>query len=173
MTASFGRVSMHGVRESLLDRQVEELALPCTKISSPSPCTNEVYEAEMRRVLVQAREQGVTHVVFGDLFLRDIREYREARLAEVGMQGVFPLWLGDTPAVGERVPGGGEATSACPPAADRWTHRRPNENVPWRATRTTSSPRKSVDGARRSPSAPRFSSSRSPQRSWTTPRRMT
>jgi diphthamide synthase (EF-2-diphthine--ammonia ligase) len=99
VTSSFGRVSMHGVRESLLDRQIEELALPCTKISIPSPCPNEIYEREMGRVLSDARAQGVTHVVFGDLFLRDIRAYREARLAEVGMHGVFSLWLRDTSAL--------------------------------------------------------------------------
>jgi uncharacterized protein (TIGR00290 family) len=114
VTASFGRVSMHGVRESLLDRQIEELALPCTKISIPSPCPNEVYEAEMRRVLVQAREQGVTCVVFGDLFLRDIREYRESRLAEVGMEGVFPLWHRGTSALArEMVAAGVRAVITC------------------------------------------------------------
>lgn len=96
VTASFGRVSMHGVRESLLDRQIEALGLPCTKVKIPWPCTNEVYESEMRRVLLAAREQGVTHVVFGDLFLQDIRAYREARLAEVGMEAVFPLWQRNT-----------------------------------------------------------------------------
>ncbi len=96
LTSSFGRVSMHGVRESLLDRQIEELGLPCTKVSIPAPCPNVVYEREMARVLADARERGVTHVVFGDLFLHDIRVYREARLAEVSMQCVFPLWLRDT-----------------------------------------------------------------------------
>jgi uncharacterized protein (TIGR00290 family) len=114
LTSSFGRVSMHGVRESLLDRQVEELGLPCAKVMIPSPCPNEIYEREMGRVLSDARERGVTHVVFGDLFLRDIRAYREARLADVSMQGVFPLWLRDTAALArEMLTAGFRATITC------------------------------------------------------------
>ncbi|MDW8363117.1 MAG: hypothetical protein RMK74_12010 [Myxococcales bacterium] len=114
VTASFNRVSMHGVREELLDRQVEELGLPCTKVPIPSPCPNGVYEAAMRRALMQAREQGVTRVVFGDLFLRDIRAYREARLAEVGMRGVFPLWDRDTSALArEMLAAGMRAVITC------------------------------------------------------------
>jgi uncharacterized protein (TIGR00290 family) len=114
LTSSFGRVSMHGVRESLLDRQIEELGLPCTKVSIPSPCPNEVYERKMAMVLADARERGVTHVVFGDLFLRDIRAYREARLAEVSMQGVFPLWLRDTATLArEMLAAGMRATITC------------------------------------------------------------
>ncbi len=99
LTAPFERVSMHGVRETLLDRQVAELRLPCVKVPIPSPCTNEVYEEAMGRALVDAKRAGITHVVFGDLFLEDIRAYREKRLAEVGMEGVFPLWKRDTAAL--------------------------------------------------------------------------
>ena len=114
LTSSFGRVSMHGVRESLLDRQIQELGLPCAKVSIPSPCPNDVYEREMAMVLADARERGVTHVVFGDLFLRDIRAYREARLAEVSMEGVFPLWLRDTAALArEMLAAGLRATVTC------------------------------------------------------------
>jgi uncharacterized protein (TIGR00290 family) len=107
VTSSFGRVSMHAVRESLLDRQVEAVGLPCWKISVPWPCPNEVYERTMNRALADARAQGVTHVVFGDVYLRDIRAYREARLAEVGMHGVFPLWLRDTSALAREMLGAG------------------------------------------------------------------
>jgi len=96
VTRAYNRVSMHGVREELLDRQAEEMGLPCIKIDIPSPCPNELYEQEMARTLAGFKSQGVTHVVFGDIFLRDLREYREARLAEAGMHGVFPLWLRDT-----------------------------------------------------------------------------
>jgi uncharacterized protein (TIGR00290 family) len=92
VTSAFERVSMHGVRESLLDRQTEALGLRGWKVPIPSPCPNDVYEREMARVLGEIRQLGVSAVVFGDLFLQDIRRYREARLAEVGMQGLFPLW---------------------------------------------------------------------------------
>jgi uncharacterized protein (TIGR00290 family) len=92
VTSSFGRVSMHGVRESLLDRQTEALGLRGWKVPIPSPCPNDVYEREMARALGEIQQLGVSAVVFGDLFLEDIRQYREARLAEVGMRGIFPLW---------------------------------------------------------------------------------
>lgn len=92
ITSSFGRVSMHGVREALLDQQAEALGLRCWKVPIPSPCPNEVYEREMGRVLGEIEQLGVSAVVFGDLFLEDIRRYRETRLAEVGMHGIFPLW---------------------------------------------------------------------------------
>jgi uncharacterized protein (TIGR00290 family) len=96
ITSEFGRVSMHGVRESLLDKQAEALGLPCWKVPIPSPCPNEVYEREMTRVLGEIQKLGVTAAVFGDLFLEDIRRYRETKLAEVGMRGIFPLWGRDT-----------------------------------------------------------------------------
>jgi uncharacterized protein (TIGR00290 family) len=96
ITSEFGRVSMHGVREALLDQQAEALGLRCWKIPIPSPCPNEIYEREMARVLGEVQQLGVTAVVFGALFLEDLRRYREAKLAEVGMRGIFPLWMRDT-----------------------------------------------------------------------------
>jgi uncharacterized protein (TIGR00290 family) len=96
ITTAFGRVSMHGVREALLDRQLAELGLPCRKIGIPSPCPNDVYERELVAALRSAQADGVTHVVFGDLFLADIRAYRERLLAPLGLVPVFPLWLRDT-----------------------------------------------------------------------------
>ena len=96
ITSEFGRVSMHGVREALLDQQAEALGLRCWKIPIPSPCPNEIYEREMARVLGEVQQLGVTAVVFGDLFLEDLRRYREAKLAEIGMRGIFPLWMRDT-----------------------------------------------------------------------------
>ena len=114
VTTAFGRVSMHGVRESLLDRQARALRLPCWKVPIPSPCPDDVYEREMERVLDQARRDGVTHVVFGDLFLEDLRAYREAKLAEVGMVGVFPLWKRDTTALAaEMIASGLQAILTC------------------------------------------------------------
>jgi uncharacterized protein (TIGR00290 family) len=114
MTAAFGRVSMHGVREALLDRQAESLGLPCRKILIPAPCPNEVYEREMEVALAEARAARVSHVVFGDLFLEDLRRYREGGLAAVGMTGVFPLWMRDTAALAnEMIASGLQATLTC------------------------------------------------------------
>src|ERR1700716_1827483 len=96
VTTAFHRVSMHGVREELLDAQATSLGLPCQKIYIPSPCPHLVYERELARVLTGMKCEGVTHVLFGDLFLQDIRSYREKQLADLGLQGVFPLWMRDT-----------------------------------------------------------------------------
>jgi uncharacterized protein (TIGR00290 family) len=96
LTAEFGRVSMHGVRESLLDAQARSVKLPCYKIPLPFPCPNAVYEQRVSEALELAKAHGVSHVIFGDLFLEDIRSYREAQLASLGLQGVFPLWKEDT-----------------------------------------------------------------------------
>ncbi|NOY90995.1 MAG: adenine nucleotide alpha hydrolase [Deltaproteobacteria bacterium] len=96
LTEPYERVSMHGVREELLDLQLAALGLPCTKVRIPSPCSNEAYQRQMADALAELRAEGVSHVIFGDLFLQDIRAYRETQLASVGMQGVFPLWQRDT-----------------------------------------------------------------------------
>lgn len=93
------RVAMHGTRESLLDRQIAATGLPCLKIPLPNPCSNDVYEARMAGACARIAAQGARHIVFGDLFLEDIRIYREARLKDVGMEGVFPLWKRDTRAL--------------------------------------------------------------------------
>lgn len=90
------RVAMHGTRESLLDRQIAATGLPCLKIPLPSPCPNEIYEARMAEACARISARGVRHMVFGDLFLEDIRAYRETRLKQAGMEGVFPLWRRDT-----------------------------------------------------------------------------
>lgn len=92
VTDEFSRVSMHGVRESLLRAQLQAARLPSIVVRIPFPCPNEVYEREMSAALAQAKADGVTHVIFGDLYLEDIRAYRVARLSEVGMTAVFPLW---------------------------------------------------------------------------------
>jgi uncharacterized protein (TIGR00290 family) len=93
---SFARVSMHGVREILLEKQLAAARLASIRVRIPFPCTNEIYEREMSKAMVQAKADGITHVIFGDLFLEDLRAYRVARLAELGMQAVFPLWLRPT-----------------------------------------------------------------------------
>jgi uncharacterized protein (TIGR00290 family) len=92
----YDRVAMHGVRSALLDRQIAALGLPCIKVPLPSPCPNEVYETRMAHACAQLKRTGIGHIVFGDLFLADIRAYREQKLAAVGMQGLFPLWQRDT-----------------------------------------------------------------------------
>ena len=116
VTSEFARVSMHGVREALLDRQAESLSppLPCWKVPIPSPCPNEVYEQAMSRVLAEVQRLGVATVVFGDLFLEDLRKYREEKLAAIGMHGLFPLWRRDTRVLArEMIAAGLRATITC------------------------------------------------------------
>ena len=114
ISSAYGRVSMHGVRQELLARQVAALGLPSIEVAIPSPCPNEIYEQAMGAALAQARAEGVTHVVFGDLFLQDIRAYREEKLAAVSMHAVFPLWGRDTRALAdEMIDAGLRATITC------------------------------------------------------------
>ena len=101
VTDGFNRVSMHGVREELLDRQAEEIGLPLYKIRIPFPCPNEVYEKKMSDFLIEWKGRGVRHMIFGDLFLEDVRAYRVKNLAKVGMEAIFPLWLRDTKALAQ------------------------------------------------------------------------
>ncbi len=90
---TFGRVSVHGLRTELLLTQVEAAGLAPVLVHIPYPCTNEIYEAAMAKEVEAARERGITHIVFGDLFLQDIRDYREVKLAGTGITPVFPVWL--------------------------------------------------------------------------------
>jgi uncharacterized protein (TIGR00290 family) len=114
ITSEFGRVSMHAVRERLLDGQAEALGLPCRKVRIPWPCSNEVYEREMADALSEARREGVSHVVFGDLFLQDVRAYREARMTTTGLTPLFPLWGRDTTRLAsDMLAGGLRATLTC------------------------------------------------------------
>jgi uncharacterized protein (TIGR00290 family) len=95
LNAQFKRVSMHGVREELLDLQAESIGLPLIKMYV-NEGTNAEYETEMETLLLQYKQQGVTKVIFGDIFLEDLRMYRENNLAKVGLTAVFPLWKRDT-----------------------------------------------------------------------------
>lgn len=92
MNAEADRIAMHAVRRELLQAQAQRLGLPVHVVEIPSPCPNEVYEAAMTDALAVAHDDGVDRMVFGDLFLEDVREYREARLAGTGVTPVFPLW---------------------------------------------------------------------------------
>ena len=96
LSQPFRRVSMHGVREELLDRQAKSLGITLEKVLIPYPCPNAIYEEKMRNTLPQWKQRGVTHVIFGDLFLEDIRRYREANLSQLDLTPVFPVWGTDT-----------------------------------------------------------------------------
>jgi uncharacterized protein (TIGR00290 family) len=96
VTRDFDRISMHGVRRVLLERQAESLGLPLRQIFIKKGAGNDEYEQKMGETFVTYRDQGINVVVFGDLFLRDIRAYREQLLARFNMTGLFPVWGRDT-----------------------------------------------------------------------------
>lgn len=122
LSEAHARVSMHAVREELLEAQARAVRLPLTRVRIPSPCPNELYEDKMRAALEGFVAAGVGRVIFGDLFLADLREYRERQLARLGLQAVFPLWGSDTAALArEMIAGGLRARITCvdPRAAPR------------------------------------------------------
>lgn len=90
------RVAMHAVRETLLEMQARALRLPLTKVHIPDPCTNAEYERAMAGAMENARSDGIEAIAFGDLFLEDVRRYREEKLAATGIEPIFPLWGADT-----------------------------------------------------------------------------
>jgi uncharacterized protein (TIGR00290 family) len=92
VTETFERVSIHGVRQEILLEQLDAAGLPARIVPIPYPCPNEIYEARMGQAVACAVQEGITHIIFGDLFLRDIRAYREQKLAGTGITPVFPLW---------------------------------------------------------------------------------
>src|SRR5580658_7210592 len=89
---TYSRVAMHAVRESLLEIQADAAGLPLIKVPIPSPCSNEIYEQAMGEAMARAKNEGVRLVVFGDLFLEDVRAYREKQLVRCDMTPLFPLW---------------------------------------------------------------------------------
>jgi uncharacterized protein (TIGR00290 family) len=96
VTSGYDRVSMHGTRRELLAQQAAAAQVPLVEVEIPVACTNEQYEERIGRALSSERLRDVETIAFGDLFLEDIRSYREARLATVGKQALFPLWHHDT-----------------------------------------------------------------------------
>lgn len=96
LTRDYDRVCMHGVRRILLEQQAESLGLPLERIFISKNASNEEYESRMREVLERYRTEGVCAVVFGDIFLEDLRKYREEKLSQVAMKGLFPIWKRDT-----------------------------------------------------------------------------
>jgi diphthamide synthase (EF-2-diphthine--ammonia ligase) len=115
LNAAFDRVSMHAVRRTLLEAQAEAARLPLVTVPIPWPCSNEQYEQAMGSVLAEARAAlGFTHVAFGDLFLEDVRAYRESKLSGTGLTPLFPLWARPTDALArEMVAGGLQAILTC------------------------------------------------------------
>jgi uncharacterized protein (TIGR00290 family) len=96
VTEGYERISMHGVRRALLQRQAVATGLPLHEVRIPPQCVNPIYEARMREALLSQKENGVRCVAFGDIFLQDLREYRERNLAQVEMNAIFPIWKRDT-----------------------------------------------------------------------------
>jgi len=118
----YQRVAMHAVREELLEAQADALGLPLWKVPIPSPCPNEVYERAMAAAVERAVAQSFTHIAFGDLFLEDIRRYREEKLAGTGLTPLFPLFGVDTTRLArEMIEGGLKARLTCvnPKVLDR------------------------------------------------------
>lgn len=96
VTEGYERVSMHGVRRELLERQAQSIGLPLHEVRIPPLCVNPIYEARMEEALRTYLSQGVRTVAFGDIFLEDLRAYREKNLARIGMAAIFPIWKRDT-----------------------------------------------------------------------------
>src|ERR1700691_2592934 len=96
ITEEYDRISMHGVRRALLKRQAESIRLPLHPVLIPPQCISAPYETRMKEALAQHFARGVRRVAFGDIFLEDLRAYREKNLAQVGMQALFPIWKRDT-----------------------------------------------------------------------------
>jgi len=96
VTETFDRVSIHGVRQEILRAQLNAAGLPPRIVPIPYPCPNAIYEARMGEAVASAVREGITHIIFGDLFLEDIKAYREQKLAGTGITPLFPLWMRPT-----------------------------------------------------------------------------
>lgn len=96
ITEGYDRVSMHGIRACLLEQQARALGMPLMKVIVPQAVSNDQYEAKMREILTRAQADGITAIAFGDIFLEDIRRYREEKLLQLGIKSVFPIWKRDT-----------------------------------------------------------------------------
>jgi len=96
ITEDYDRVSMHGVPRVLVEQQAKSLGLPLQEVFISKDSSNEEYEAKMTETLVRLKQDGVSQVVFGDIFLQDVKQYRENNLSKLGMKGIFPIWGRDT-----------------------------------------------------------------------------
>jgi uncharacterized protein (TIGR00290 family) len=114
VTEGYERISMHGVRRELLQQQAASIGLPLEEVRIPPQCPNPIYESRMAEAMLRYRDRGILHVGFGDIFLRDLRAYREEKLARAGMSAIFPLWDVDTRELARRFMADGfRARSAC------------------------------------------------------------
>jgi uncharacterized protein (TIGR00290 family) len=102
VTQDYDRISMHGIREVLLHQQAKSLGLGLEKVFISSDSDNDYYESQMLAVLSKYQADGIRSVVFGDIFLEDVRNYRLENLAKIQMQGIFPLWGRDTATLGDQ-----------------------------------------------------------------------
>jgi uncharacterized protein (TIGR00290 family) len=107
INSAFDRVAMHGTRRALVEMQAEAAGVPLIKAPLPWPCSNTDYEAAMKKVCDQALREGVTAIAFGDLYLQDIRAYRERQLQGTGLEPLFPLWQSPTHALARQMIAGG------------------------------------------------------------------
>lgn len=96
VTETYDRISMHGVRRQLLQQQAQSIGLPLHEVLIPPQCVNPIYEARMEEALRVYLQQGIRKVAFGDIFLEDLRAYREKNLARIGMTALFPIWKRNT-----------------------------------------------------------------------------
>lgn len=103
VNSAYARVAMHATREALVEAQAAAAGLPLIKVAIPPVCTNIMYEQAMATVMARAREEGVAQVAFGDLFLEDVRRYREEKMAATGINPIFPLWGRPTRALAEEM----------------------------------------------------------------------
>jgi len=96
VTEDYDRISMHGVRRELLELQVDSMGLPLEKVFIPKDSSNDAYETRMKAALERYKTEGVSSVAFGDIFLEELRKYREKNLSKIGMKGIFPIWKRDS-----------------------------------------------------------------------------
>ncbi len=114
VTADYDRISMHGVRCKLLEQQAQSIGVPLDKVLISKNSSNEEYESQMREVLEKHQAKGVNSIVIGDIFLEDLRKYREENLSKIGYKGIFPLWKIDTTELAHRFIGlGFKAVISC------------------------------------------------------------
>lgn len=101
VTEGYDRISMHGVRRVLLEKQAASLGIEVEKVVISQKSSNEEYEGRMRETLLKYKNQGISSIVIGDIFLEDLKKYREDKLSEIDMTGIFPLWKRDTTELAE------------------------------------------------------------------------
>jgi uncharacterized protein (TIGR00290 family) len=103
LTSQYQRVSMHSTREKLLQLQAERLNLPLYQVQIPAKCSNKIYEQHMAKMIDKLQTQQITHIVFGDIFLADIKQYREQQLKKTNLKPLFPLWQQPTKTLAKQI----------------------------------------------------------------------